>query len=161
MSDTELDITSLLARISQLEERQNIVSKYVVGLKRQFDGMIDAVVEEQSPTAFNDEEFKTERIMWLLNRIYAAEEESHETPISAEEFLKRYNAGERDFTGINLAGENLSGESLNNSLNLSGANLRGAELCELNLSTADSKVKLVEAIFEWVQLTMPKRVVGD
>jgi hypothetical protein len=43
MPDTELDITSLLARISQLEERQNIVSKYMVGLKRQFDGMTEAL----------------------------------------------------------------------------------------------------------------------
>jgi uncharacterized coiled-coil protein SlyX len=43
MSDTELDITSLPARISQLEERQNIVSKYMVGLKRQFDGMTEAL----------------------------------------------------------------------------------------------------------------------
>jgi predicted nuclease with TOPRIM domain len=43
MPDTELDITSVLARISQLEERQNIVSKYVVGLKRQFDGMTEAL----------------------------------------------------------------------------------------------------------------------
>jgi len=43
MSDTKLDITSLPARISRLEERQNIVSKYMVGLKRQFDGMTEAL----------------------------------------------------------------------------------------------------------------------
>jgi len=41
MSDTELDIASLVSRISQLEERQNVVAKYMVGLKRQFDGMTE------------------------------------------------------------------------------------------------------------------------
>jgi hypothetical protein len=39
MPDMELPLESLLSRISQLEERQNVVSKYMVGLKRQFDGM--------------------------------------------------------------------------------------------------------------------------
>jgi uncharacterized protein YjbI with pentapeptide repeats len=100
------------------------------------DEEIDAVVEEQNPTTFNDEEFKTERIMWLLNRIYVAEEESHETPITAEEFLRRYKAGERDFAGINLAGADLSGNSLG-SLNLSQANLNGANLSCLSLSSVN------------------------
>src|SRR4028119_715451 len=39
MPDMELPLESLLSRISQLEEQQNVVSKYMVGLKRQFDGM--------------------------------------------------------------------------------------------------------------------------
>jgi len=119
------------------------------------DEETDAVVEEQSSTAFSDEEFKTERIMWLLNRIYVAEEESHELPISAEDFLRRYKAGERDFTGINLAGAELSGNSLGwlGSLNLSqaklnGANLSSTDLTGVNLSGANlrgadiSKAKL-------------------
>jgi hypothetical protein len=41
MPDTELALASLLSRISQLEKRQNIVSKYMVGLKHQFDGMTE------------------------------------------------------------------------------------------------------------------------
>src|SRR6478672_5822124 len=57
---------------------------------------------------FGDEEFKAERIMLLLDRIYALEEEKQKQPISTEEFLRRYNAGERDFTEINLAGANLN-----------------------------------------------------
>jgi uncharacterized protein YjbI with pentapeptide repeats/stress response protein SCP2 len=62
--------------------------------------------------------------------------EIQEPAITAEEFLKRYNKGERDFTGINLAGVNLSGKSLTN-VNLSRANLSGAELSEANLSVAN------------------------
>src|SRR4028119_763983 len=159
MPDTELALASLLSRISQLEKRQNIVSKYMVGLKHQFDGMteelqqieplkekllelqqrfnqlpslinslnnaevvkpifeqvkqqqpqeaiaqtvippssesvvdtaevglnVDAAEtnqddetdttaqQEESTKAFSDEEFKIEKVMWLLNRIYAAE----------------------------------------------------------------------------------------
>jgi len=193
MPDTELDITSLLARISQLEERQNIVSKYMVGLKRQFDRMTEvlqqieplreqvselqqrfeqlpiltnslddvqtsnAVAEyvsvddaetvkqfferdeetnvarqEQSYTVLSDEEFKIERILLLLGA-YADEEESQEVAISAEEFWRRYEAGERNFTEVNLAGANLSGQWLS-SVNLSRANLVQARLsrCYLN-----------------------------
>ncbi|MEG4146218.1 TerD family protein [Microcoleus sp. Pol12B5] len=59
-----------------------------------------------------------------------------EPAISAEDFLQRYNQGERDFTGVNLAGVNLSGKSLHN-VNLSSANLSGAELSEANLSGAN------------------------
>ena len=44
MPDTELELASVLSRISQLEERQNVVAKYMVGLKRQFDGMSLAYV---------------------------------------------------------------------------------------------------------------------
>jgi uncharacterized protein YjbI with pentapeptide repeats len=79
-----------------------------------------------------------------------------EPAISAEEFLKRYEEGERDFIGINLAGinlsrqyltkdyacnltqSNLSGANLRNFCfsrqNLSEANLKGAELCEAELT---------------------------
>ncbi|PSB23379.1 stress protein [filamentous cyanobacterium Phorm 46] len=62
--------------------------------------------------------------------------ENLEPAISAEEFLQRYNQGERDFTGVNLAGVNLSGKSLVE-VNLSSANLSGAELSQANLSGAN------------------------
>ncbi len=47
------------------------------------------VVTQQKPrvTALSDEEFKLERMMLLLDRIYKAEEDSQETPIAAEELL--------------------------------------------------------------------------
>jgi len=238
MADPQLDLASLVSRLEQLEARQNVVSKYMVGLKRQFDGMseglqqiehlkgqiselqqrfnqlptlrngldnaetpngaaesvnvddaetgkplferveqqqceeaiaptlteqssesvvdtpevgvnaeaaetdkdeeIDVVAQQQeSATAFSDEDFKTERMIWLLNRIYAAEARTQETPIGVEEFLKRFNEKERDFTEINLAGANLSGKSLIYQLNLSRANLRGANLSQAYLSGAN------------------------
>ena len=60
----------------------------------------DTTAPEESTTAFNDQEYKLERVMWLLNRIYAAEKETQEIPISAEEFLERFKKGEKDFTEI-------------------------------------------------------------
>ncbi|MEG4112192.1 MULTISPECIES: pentapeptide repeat-containing protein [unclassified Microcoleus] len=62
--------------------------------------------------------------------------ENLEPAISAEEFLQRYQEGERDFTGINLAGVNLTGKSLSQ-VNLSSANLSGAELSGTNLHGAN------------------------
>ncbi|GGA28430.1 pentapeptide repeat-containing protein [Okeania sp. KiyG1] len=85
------------------------------------------------------------------------EEESQEPVVSAEEFLRRYSEGERDFTGINLSGVDLSGKSFSDSkLNLSnanfnGANLSGADLRDLNLTGAKfqsanlSEIKLYSA----------------
>ena len=62
--------------------------------------------------------------------------ENLEPAISAEEFLQRYQEGERDFTGINLAGVNLTGKSLSQ-VNFSSANLSGAELSGTNLHGAN------------------------
>lgn len=56
--------------------------------------------------------------------------------INAEEFLKRCEAGEKDFTGINLAYANLVGISLND-VNLSQANLTQVKLSSCNLSGAN------------------------
>ncbi len=65
------------------------------------------------------------------------EEESQEPVVSAEEFLRRYNEGERDFTGINLAGVDLSGNYFNDSkLNLSNANFNRASFMSVNLTGA-------------------------
>ncbi len=227
MTDPELDVASLISRIKQLEEQQNIMAQYALKVKHQLEELteqfndlqqrfsqlptlsnslnsvdttnaptesvsvddaevvrqffervdqqqrqeaialtassqnsellgnpaevevnadtveVDQVQEtdttapEESTTAFNDQEFKLERVMWLLNRIYTAEKETQEIPISAEEFLERFKKGEKDFTEINLARANLRGQSLNKGINLSNANLREAELCEANLSSAN------------------------
>ncbi|MBR8833364.1 MAG: pentapeptide repeat-containing protein [Stigonema ocellatum SAG 48.90 = DSM 106950] len=88
--------------------------------------------KQQTVTTLSDEEFKVERMMLLLDRIYAAEEESQGEPISAEEFLSRYKAGQRDFTGINISGVNLSGQTLTD-LNLSRANLKKTNLSKSRL----------------------------
>ncbi|XZO03614.1 MAG: pentapeptide repeat-containing protein [Microcoleus sp.] len=65
-----------------------------------------------------------------------------EPVISAEEFLQRYEDGERDFTGVNLAGVNLSGKTLESNVslsqaNLSNANLANAKLIQVNLIGAN------------------------
>ncbi len=60
--------------------------------------------------------------------------ENLEPVISAEEFWKRYEDGERDFTGINLAGVDLSGKTLDSNVSLSQANLSSANLANANLT---------------------------
>ncbi|MBD0346835.1 MAG: pentapeptide repeat-containing protein, partial [Coleofasciculus sp. Co-bin14] len=109
----------------------------------------DTAAQQENLTAFSDEEFKIERMLLLLGA-YADQEESQKAAISTEEFWRRYNAGERDFTEVNISGANLSGKwlsSVNLSKanlaeaklsrcyfdwpNLSGANLRGADLSEV------------------------------
>ena len=65
------------------------------------------------------------------------EEESQEPVVSAEEFLRRYNEGERDFIGINLSGADLSGKSFDSKLNLSNANFNGANLSGSSLQSVD------------------------
>ncbi|MEG4454034.1 TerD family protein [Microcoleus sp. N9_A1] len=94
---------------------------------------------------------------------------NQEPAITAEEFLRRYNQGERDFTGINLAGVDLSGKTLEYPIsfsqanlsnanlsnaklvkaNLIGANLQGANLKSTNLQQAD----LIQANFSGANLT--------
>ncbi|MBE9187026.1 pentapeptide repeat-containing protein [Microcoleus sp. LEGE 07076] len=79
--------------------------------------------------------------------------ESQELAITAEEFCRRYNEGERDFTGINLAGVDLSGKTLHY-VNLSKANLSRAELSEANLFGANlSEANLCHANFHKTNLS--------
>jgi uncharacterized protein YjbI with pentapeptide repeats len=56
--------------------------------------------------------------------------------MDAEEFFRRYEAGERDFSGINLSGANLEGVVLSD-VNFVGANLSGTSLCEASLNRVD------------------------
>ncbi|WP_293131916.1 pentapeptide repeat-containing protein [Microcoleus sp. bin38.metabat.b11b12b14.051] len=55
-------------------------------------------------------------------------EASLEPVVNVEEFWERYTQGERDFTGINLAGADLRGKNLAAGVNLSNANLNKANL---------------------------------
>jgi len=48
MADPQLDLASLVSRLEQLEARQNVVSKYMVGLKRQFEGMTKGLQQIES-----------------------------------------------------------------------------------------------------------------
>jgi uncharacterized protein YjbI with pentapeptide repeats len=62
--------------------------------------------------------------------------------MNAEDILKLYATGERDFSSASLSEANLSGANLSK-VNLSGANLSVANLCGCNLSDSElSRVKL-------------------
>ncbi|UBF23910.1 pentapeptide repeat-containing protein [Kovacikia minuta CCNUW1] len=62
--------------------------------------------------------------------------------MKAEELLKKYAAGDRNFPGVNLSEANLTGASLSN-VNLTGANLSVANLSGANLNSANlTKAKL-------------------
>jgi hypothetical protein len=61
---------------------------------------------------------------------------AEEPPKSAEELLRRYAAGERDFLRASLPGANLDGTNLRGA-NLSGANLYGTNLYDADLSDAN------------------------
>ncbi|MFB2880724.1 pentapeptide repeat-containing protein [Floridanema aerugineum] len=103
---------------------------------------IDPVEQETEFSIFTDEEFKIERMLLLLMRNETDEEESLETPVSAEEFLRRCQCGEKDFTGINLADSDFSKKSISWQVNLSKAHLKGGNLSNgsfscLNLSEAN------------------------
>ncbi len=74
--------------------------------------------------------------------------ESLEPAITAEEFLQRYEEGERDFTGINLAGVDLSGKTLDSNVSLSQANLSNANLANANLT----RVNLIGANLQGANL---------
>jgi hypothetical protein len=80
-------------------------------------------------TALSDEEFKVERMLLLLNHIYATEEKIKEKTISAEELLRRYKSGERDFNGFDFTGANLSGNKWKY-INIIGSNFRESNFCE-------------------------------
>lgn len=72
--------------------------------------------------------------------------------MSADELLKRYAAGERDFRGVNLSDEILIWADLSGA-NLRGANLRGANLNWANLSGVDLRAAdLSEADLAWANL---------
>ncbi len=73
--------------------------------------------------------------------------------MNAEELLKQYATGERNFPAINLTEANLSGVNLSKA-NLSGANLTVANLCGSNLSEVDlSQAKLNVAKLSGANLT--------
>ncbi len=94
--------------------------------------------QEEFDRKFNDFEFKLERMMWLLNRVYTADILSQNISISmvVEDFLKDYSKGQRDFSGINISGIDLSGKEFVYDLNSKGANLSNAMLCKINMGVS-------------------------
>ncbi|MEC4805239.1 MAG: pentapeptide repeat-containing protein [Jaaginema sp. PMC 1080.18] len=93
-----------------------------------------AISEAENIEDLTDFEFRVERFL-LLTGFYTDEVEIqgdrvYTDRLSAEAFLERYQEGDRDFSGVNLAGADLKSQALNrdSELNLSGANLRKANL---------------------------------
>src|SRR5687768_13642882 len=41
MADSDRNLASLMSKVEQIEERQNITAKYAVGVKRQLDELIE------------------------------------------------------------------------------------------------------------------------
>jgi len=125
---------------------------------RRFSDRVDKLLREESVSS---EVVEQPAVTPVNADIVVSEEEAKiddsalnlEAAITAEEFLKRYDRGERDFTGVNLAGVNLSGKSLH-SVNLSRANLSGAELSESDLFGANlSEANLCYANLHTANLT--------
>lgn len=78
------------------------------------------------------------------------ESDHQDQPITAEEFWQRYEAGERDFTGINLAGVDLSEKTLQSNVSLIEANLSDANLTKVNFS----QINLTRANLQRANLTL-------
>ena len=90
-----VDIVAIPENIEIAEKEQN-EQKYLAGEQAQIN------------TNLSVQQFHIERIMWLVNRIYAIDEQKQNPCIDAEEFWKRYRARKRNFTGINMPGVNLN-----------------------------------------------------
>jgi uncharacterized protein YjbI with pentapeptide repeats len=110
--------------------------------------------QEENVAVFSDEGFKIARMTQLLGvygdililQAYLAEENAPGTPMSVEEFWLRYKTeGERDFTGVNLAGSDLTGNSICHQINLSKANLNGAKLSGNWIGSNFSEANLTKA----------------
>ncbi|MBD2570299.1 pentapeptide repeat-containing protein [Anabaena lutea] len=145
IDDAEI-VKQFFERVERQQSQGVLIEKEVVIKNVDIDEIekdeeVDVIAEEsENSNAFKNLEFQIERIMWLVNRIYAAEEDYQDIPVSAEEFWCRYEAGERDFTGINLAGVNLSGKSMSyvsfNQANFDNANFENIKLSSVSLENS-------------------------
>ncbi len=131
----------------------------IQGLINRFDGTFDAEAldvqytgEESDAIVMNPEDGAFDQ------DIDDAAEDEQATVIDAEELARRYKAGERDFTGINLARVDLTSMNLDNAFlieaNLSGTNLTKANLLNARLLQANlSKANLSQASLLSANLT--------
>lgn len=157
-------LTDKLENLQRRVEPQQVVEPSLTNSPTPDEGISNNI------TNFSAEKFKVLRITQLLRlygdmlllEAYLAEDNSQEAPMTAQEFWRLYRNGQRDFTGINLAGAdfgknttndvnlsqaNLSGAKLSGKwrgnnfsrANLSGANLCGVNLCGVNLHSANLK----------------------
>ncbi|MGD1715496.1 pentapeptide repeat-containing protein [Dapis sp. BLCC M172] len=142
-SDRQI-IEGLIDRFDNAEflEKAEINRRFATSMKsldevEYLSGVIDENEMEFQDYSMVVDEDEVEEELEKLEEL-EEEEESQQPVVSAEEFLRRYNEGERDFTGINLAGVDLSGKSFNDSkLNLSNANFNGANLSQVDLRSVN------------------------
>jgi uncharacterized protein YjbI with pentapeptide repeats len=152
--DTQITIDSLMAELVSLDDGE-ILELQDIGLQK---------------NAFLVSRLDTESADLALDR---TSKNAQGAALNAEELLKCYKAGERDFTGINLTygnlyTENLSGANLSRAnfsgislirTNLTGANLTGAELSAAILDNAKlaganlSSAVLIQAHLEGADLS--------
>ncbi|WP_377476914.1 MAG: pentapeptide repeat-containing protein [Microcoleus anatoxicus] len=108
---------------------------------RQFSDRVDKLLREEAieetPIPVSSEAVEQPAATPVNAKI-----DDRELATSTEDFWKRYNAGERDFTGCNLFGVDLSEKTLVADVifeqaNLTEANLKGATLKKVNLCGAN------------------------
>ncbi len=105
---------------AEVQDAQSIVESLTAGAVRSDDEELD-IGEESDAILVNPDDGQTDQDVDDFAQAVQG------IAVNVEEFLRRYEAGERNFTEINLAYADLSGASLNE-VNLSNANLTGADL---------------------------------
>ncbi len=165
-----------LAELSQVDTQEKVLqlSAQVEELQQSFERSPDVIVESHEAIEEVDIDDGSRQNHLVDTKLPKVEDGEI---VTAEEFWERYEAGERDFTGINLSGANLSGAYLiqanlcgayleNTDLSntyLSSADLRGADLSNANLENACLEdAKLAGAILDGAKLTgamMPDRTI--
>ncbi|MEQ8385326.1 MAG: pentapeptide repeat-containing protein [Coleofasciculus sp. A1-SPW-01] len=121
------ELTDKLEDLQQRVEPQQVVEPSLTNSPTPDQGISNDI------TNFSDEKFKVLRITQLLGvygdmlllESYLAEDKSQEAPMTAQEFGRLYDNGQKDFTGINLAEANLINAYLSR-VKLNEANLDGA-----------------------------------
>ena len=115
---------------------------------RRFSDRVDKQLQEKTAGESVANPVNADNVEPEQDRDVDSVSEIQEPAITAEEFLQRYKEGERDFTGINLAGVDLSGKTLEYPISLSQANLSNANLSNANLV----KVNLIGANLQGANL---------
>jgi uncharacterized protein YjbI with pentapeptide repeats len=152
-SESEQTISSLMTKITRLEQQQLMIKKYVRDLKQELTLLKEQFHNRPELQQITDLQNKIARLpvqyadwdqgeMWFdgrfnhdsevvstndhIGKIAANETIPHQNSlVNLQDFLDRYHRGERNFTGINLESADLSGISLRQ-INLSHANLKKA-----------------------------------
>jgi hypothetical protein len=136
----DFDKLAELSDVKSTQEKVLQLSAQVEDLLSRFERSLDVIVESQEAIEevdIDDGSRQNHLVDTKLPKVEEDEEVSHGEIVSGDEFWERYEAGERDFTGINLTGADFS-----------GANFSGVDLTAANLS----QTKLQKAEFSYARL---------